>query len=119
MIAEVESSLDETFQCLKPFELGPLPPRPLVSVLLPNYNYARYIPSAIESVLRQSYQHFEIYICDDGSTDHSWQVIESYVARDRRIHAVRKPNGGMGPATLHSFNSCQRAGRRRLGPSAP
>ncbi len=109
MIAEVESSLDETFQCLKPVELGPLPPRPLVSVLLPNYNYARYIPSAIESVLRQSYQHFEIYICDDGSTDHSWQVIESYVARDRRIHAVRKPNGGMGSAHYSAYRDSKGA----------
>jgi glycosyltransferase involved in cell wall biosynthesis len=103
MIAEIESSLDETVRCLKPVELGSLPPRPLVSVLIPNYNYARFIPSAIESVLRQSYQHFEIYICDDGSTDDSWQVIESYVARDPRIHAVRKPNGGMGSAHYRAF----------------
>jgi len=103
MTAEIESSLDATFRCLKPIELGSLPPRPLVSVLIPNYNYARYIPSAIESVLRQSYQRFEIHICDDGSTDHSWQVIEGYMARDPRIHAVRKPNGGMGSAHYRAY----------------
>src|SRR6266404_3327227 len=103
MVMQIESELDEALRCLKPIELGPVPQRPLVSVLMPNYNYARYIPSAIESVLGQSYQNFEIHICDDGSTDDYWQVIEKYMARDPRIHAVRKPNGGMGSAHYRAY----------------
>jgi cellulose synthase/poly-beta-1,6-N-acetylglucosamine synthase-like glycosyltransferase len=52
---------------LQPIELPPLPENPLVSVLVPNYNYARYVGEALESVLSQTYPHFEIIVCDDGS----------------------------------------------------
>lgn len=51
---------------------------PLVSVIVPNYNYARYLPERMESILQQTYQNFEIIILDDVSTDNSREVIESY-----------------------------------------
>lgn len=53
---------------------------PLVSVVVPNYNHARYLPQRLDSILQQSYQHIEIIIIDDCSTDHdqSREVIESY-----------------------------------------
>ena len=79
---------------LEPRPLGVLPEAPLVSVLLANYNYANYIGQSIESVLQQTYQHWELIICDDGSTDNSVAVIESYVQRDKRIRLACKPNGG-------------------------
>lgn len=53
---------------------------PLVSVIIPNYNHARYQPERIESVLGQAYSHFEIIILDDCSTDNSREVIERYRA---------------------------------------
>lgn len=83
--------------------LPALPPEPLVSVLIVNYNYARYLPEAIDSVLAQTYQNFEVVICDDGSTDNSPKVIAEYAARDTRIKGVVRPNTGMAGALNDSF----------------
>ena len=51
---------------------------PFVSVIIPNYNHARYLEERIQSVLRQTYQHFEVIILDDCSTDRSSDIIENY-----------------------------------------
>lgn len=85
-------------QKLKPIDLPPLHEKPLVSVLIANYNYAQYIGEAVESVLNQSYQNFEVIICDDGSTDDSRCLIERYAARDARVQFVFQPNGGASSA---------------------
>jgi glycosyltransferase involved in cell wall biosynthesis len=90
--------LNEIDQMLKPIELTPLPENPLVSVLTANYNYARYLREAIESVLAQSYPNFEVIVCDDGSTDASCEVVEHYALLDPRIKLLRKENGGVSSA---------------------
>ncbi len=51
---------------------------PLVSILIPNYNYARYLPECLDSVLSQTYNNIECVISDNASTDNSWEIIESY-----------------------------------------
>jgi glycosyltransferase involved in cell wall biosynthesis len=67
-----------------------------ISVLLPCYNQARYLPQAIESVLTQQNADWELLISDDASTDNSAEIIRSYAARDPRIHFhVQSPNLGM------------------------
>src|SRR5215469_3272736 len=71
--------------------------QPLVSALINTYNYARYLPFAINSVLRQTYPNIEIIVVDDGSTDHTPEVLEQY--RDR-VQVIRTHNGGQG----HAFN---------------
>jgi glycosyltransferase involved in cell wall biosynthesis len=83
-----------TASAFAPLTLPSLSFPPLVSVLLGNYNYASYVGQAIESVLDQTYPHWELVICDDGSTDESVSLIEAYVERDQRIRLLRKPNGG-------------------------
>lgn len=83
---------------LERMPLERLPDRPLASVAIANYNYARFICEAIESVLNQTYQKFEIIICDDGSTDNSCDVIENYARLDSRIKLIRKENGGVASA---------------------
>ena len=83
---------------LKPMELPPLEARPLVSVLMGNYNYGRYIGEALDSVLRQTYSNFEMIVCDDGSTDDSREVVARYCDQDARIRMVVKENGGLASA---------------------
>lgn len=58
--------------------------RPLVSICLPTYNYAHYLPQVIESCLAQTYQDIELIIVDDASPDDSRQVVESFT--DSRVH---------------------------------
>ena len=64
---------------------------PAASVIVINYNYARFLPAAIESALAQSYPNTEVVVIDDGSTDDSRQVIAGY---GDRVSAVLKENGG-------------------------
>ena len=52
--------------------------QPLVSVIIPNYNHARFLDERIKSVLGQTYQNIEVIILDDCSTDNSREVIEKY-----------------------------------------
>ena len=64
------------------------------SVLIANYNNAKYIKKAIESVLKQTYKNWEIVIVDDASTDNSLEVIRPYL-KDKRIKLVKhKENQG-------------------------
>ncbi len=67
---------------------------PNVSVVVPNYNHARYLPQRIESILHQTYQDFELILLDDCSTDQSRAVLSQYVG-DPRVHTeFNKSNSG-------------------------
>lgn len=62
---------------------------PLVSVLMTVYNRAPYLPLAIQSVLDSSYEHFELIIVDDCSTDRSVEIANSFAQKDSRIRVYR------------------------------
>ena len=62
----------------------------LVSVIIPNHNYGRYLKAAIESVLGQSYPRHEIIVVDDGSTDESLEVLRSYGDRIKWFQQSRQ-----------------------------
>lgn len=62
--------------------------RPLISVTLPNYNYGSFLEEALDGLLAQTYEHWELLITDDGSTDGSAEIIASYASKDARIHPV-------------------------------
>ena len=73
---------------------------PKISVVIPNYNHANYIAQSIDSNLSQSYPNFEIIVVDDGSTDNSVEVVNSYIAKDTRVSLIRnKTNCGLVHAT--------------------
>lgn len=68
---------------------------PFVSIIIPNYNHARYLDERIQSVLNQTYQNFEIIILDDKSTDNSAEVIEKYGIHPKVSNIViNKDNSG-------------------------
>jgi glycosyltransferase involved in cell wall biosynthesis len=70
---------------------------PRVSVVMPVYNTARYLAASIESVLAQSFADLELIIVNDGSTDGSQEVIDTYAARDGRVRVIRhETNLGVG-----------------------
>jgi glycosyltransferase involved in cell wall biosynthesis len=61
---------------------------PKVSILVPNYNYARFLGQRLESIARQTFQDFEVILLDDASTDDSLEVLERF-AREHRCELVR------------------------------
>lgn len=69
---------------------------PRVSVVMPVYNRAEQVRNAIESLLAQTYRAFELILVDDGSTDGSVEVMESYVAHDPRLRLLTLPTNGGG-----------------------
>jgi len=64
---------------------------PLISIIIPNHNYARYLSTTIESVLKQSIGNLDLIIVDNGSTDNSREVITSY---GRELTAIYQDNLG-------------------------
>lgn len=72
--------------------------RPSFSVLVPAYNYGRYVGAALDSLLAQTDPDWEAVVVDDGSTDDTPAVIDAYGARDSRIRLIRKSNGGASSA---------------------
>ena len=61
---------------------------PLVSVVIPNWNYARFVGAAINSIRRQDYPHFECLVIDNGSTDESRAVITRHIENDTRFSVL-------------------------------
>jgi len=78
---------------------------PLVSVIIPVYNYDRYLGEAIESVLNQTYQHLEVIVVDDGSTDRSGEVAKSFA--DRGVRYCHQAHAGIGPARNKGVESAE------------
>lgn len=70
----------------------------LISVVVPIYNVERYLEKCIDSIINQSFEHLEIILVNDGSTDHSLEICEKYKAQDKRIKVLDKKNGGLSDA---------------------
>ena len=66
----------------------------LVSIIIPVYNVESYLPECIESVLKQTYSHWELLLIDDGSSDGSPQICDEFQRKDSRIRAIHKENQG-------------------------
>ena len=80
--------------------------KPLVSVIMPAYNAEAYIKEAIQSILNQTYPHFELLICDDGSSDNTVEIINSY--EDKRIQLFKNQNNlGNLKTTNFLFSKCK------------
>jgi len=75
---------------------------PLVSIVLPTYNGARFLAESIQSCIAQTYPHWELIIVDDCSTDETPNIIADYVTRDARIRAIRHTSNRKLPGALNT-----------------
>lgn len=74
---------------------------PLVSVIVPSFNYGHFLAQTLASLQAQTHTGWECIVVDDGSTDNTWEVALAHARRDPRIKYVRRPNGGL-PAARNS-----------------
>ena len=69
-----------------------------ISVIVPVYNVAQYLPQCLDSILSQDYGDLEVILIDDGSTDPSGEICDRYAARDSRVQVIHQKNGGAAAA---------------------
>lgn len=69
-----------------------------ISVIVPVYNVAAYLPQCLESILNQDYEDLQVLLIDDGSTDDSGAICDRFAARNSRIQVIHQKNGGAASA---------------------
>ena len=71
---------------------------PKVSVIVPVYNVAEYLGQCLDTILLQTLQDIEVICVDDGSTDNSLNILNTYAMFDERLKVIHQENAGAGPA---------------------
>lgn len=70
----------------------------MISIIIPIYNVEKYLEKCLDSILNQTYKNLEIILIDDGSTDNSPNICNSYCEKDKRIKIIHKNNEGVSSA---------------------
>lgn len=86
--------------------MSPLKPNDLISVIMPVFNAEEFLVESIESVIAQTYSNWELIIVNDGSTDSSAEIIDTYATSDKRIRSLWQPNGKQGKARNLGIKQC-------------
>jgi glycosyltransferase involved in cell wall biosynthesis len=81
--------------------------KPSISVLMSVYNNEQYVCEAIQSVLNQSYDDYELIVVNDGSTDKSKAIIDQYRQKNHRIHVIEHENRGLTPSLNIGLKACR------------
>ena len=76
---------------------------PVVSIITPSFNRAYIIDETAQSIFAQTYPHWEWVIVDDGSTDDSWQKLESYAAKDKRVKIFKRKGEPKGACSCRNI----------------
>lgn len=80
---------------------------PEVSIIMPVYNKEKYLKNSLESVINQTFSDFELLVVNDGSTDHSFDIIQDYAAKDSRIKCFSQNNQGVSAARNFGLEQAQ------------
>lgn len=80
----------------------------LISIIIPTYNRAHLLGETLDSILAQTYPHFECLVVDDGSTDHTAELLEFYIEKDTRIKYFSRPHD-----LPKGANACRNYGFKR------
>lgn len=80
---------------------------PQVSIIVPSYNRAEFIPATLDSILAQSFKDFELIFVDDGSTDNTETILSKYTAQDPRIKYIKQANSERAIARTHGLQKAQ------------
>ena len=81
--------------------------RPLISIILPIYNIEQYLARCMEAVLGQTYENLEVLMVDDGSPDNCPAMCDAYAAKDPRVKALHKKNGGLSDARNYGIEHAE------------
>ncbi len=79
-----------------------------VSVIIPVYNAAEYLPQCLDSICHQTLRNIEIICIDDGSTDNSLEILKVYAKKDSRFQLLQQKHGGAGTARKYGPSDCSR-----------
>lgn len=66
-----------------------------VSIIIPAYNSAKYLPACLDSCLNQTFEDYEVVVVNDGSTDNTIQIVDAYIKSDARVSIITKENEGL------------------------
>lgn len=80
---------------------------PKISVIIPVYNAEKYLNKTLESILKQSLKDIEVICVDDGSTDSSVEIIQSFIKKDDRVKLIRQNNQHAGSARNTGLKEAQ------------
>lgn len=86
--------------------MTPQPAKPLVSIVVPTYNYGDLLAQTLESLRAQTYENWECFVVDDGSTDNTSEVLEKFARMDTRIKYVRQENQRQAAARNNGMRRC-------------
>ena len=78
-----------------------------ISILVPVFNVECYLNQCLDSILQQTFRDFEVICINDGSTDHSLEIIKSFIAKDKRFKLIDKTNTGYGHSMNQGLSQCQ------------
>lgn len=79
----------------------------LVSVIIPVYNAQRWLDGCVKSLVGQTYEHLEIWLIDDGSTDSSGAICDRWAETDSRVHVIHQANAGAGMARNRGLDAAR------------
>ena len=81
--------------------------KPLLSVIVPAYNIAPWLPRCLDSILAQTYENLELIVVNDGSTDDTAAVLQEYALHHERVTVIRQENRGVTAARLQGLREAK------------